>query len=231
MASFTDYFPIPEKLLPSGLRAEKPRFVTPEGRPVVGVLAQYETTPKVYHAAEEVRDAGYSKWDVHAPFPIHGIDEAMGQKRTILPLMVGMAAIAGAGIGYLMQWWISGNYEIVVQGKPYNDAWEPFVPITFEIAVLISAFTALFGMFALNLLPRFNHPLFTSDRFLRCSDDGFFIFIEADDESFDPGRTRELLEATGAHYIELVAEPKPVDVLGSGAGSGAGATPGAGAKA
>ena len=210
--AFTDYFPIPDKLLPAGLRPVSPRFVTPEGRPVVGVLAQYPTTPSVYHAAEKVRDAGYTRWDVHAPFPIHGIDEAMGQKRTILPLMVGMAAIGGAGIGYLMQWWISGNYEMVVQGKPYNGAWEAFVPITFEVGVLISAFTALFGMLALNLLPRFNHPLFTSDRFLRCSDDGFFIFVEAEDESFDPQRTRELLEATGAEHIELIADVAPVKV-------------------
>ncbi len=181
------------------------RFVTPGGAEVHGVLAEFDDVKAVYHAAEKVRDAGYTRWDVHSPFPIHGIEAAMGMKRTILPLFVACAAFAGIGAALAMQYWMNLDYKIVVQGKPFN-AWEPFMPITFELGVLFSAFAALLSMMALNGLPRFHHPLFTHERFLRSSQDRFFIVIEAADPKFDPARTRTLLQGQGAAAIELVEE-------------------------
>lgn len=192
-----DYFPF--------LKRPAPRFVTESGAPVYGVLAEFHTPAEVYHAAEKVRDAGYAQWDVYSPFPIHGMEEAMGVKRTILPIIVATGAFTGAGLAFLMQWWMNHNYPMVVQGKPPY-AWEPFTPIVFELGVLLSAFSALFGMLALNGLPRWHHPLFAKDRFLRVSQDRFCIAIEAADAKFNPESTRSLLKAAGAHSVELVEE-------------------------
>jgi hypothetical protein len=193
-----DYFPF--------IPRPAPKYVTEAGDEVYGVLAEYLTPAEVYHAAEQVRDAGYRKWDVYAPFPIHGIEDAMGAERTKLPLLVACGAFTGTGLALLMQWWMTAvNYPLVVQGKPY-DAWEPFVPIMFEISVLLAAFTTLIAMLALNGLPRWYHPLFKKDRFLRVSQDRFVIAIEAADPRFDPQATRKLLSDSGAKTIELVEE-------------------------
>lgn len=186
------------------LRRKPGRFVTPSGAEVHGVIAEFATPADVYHAAEKVRDAGFTRWDVHTPFPIHGLEEAMGIKRTILPLIAGMVGLGGAGLGFLLQFWITGiDYPLVVQGKPYQ-AWEPFTPVTFELGVLHCAFATLIGMLALNGLPRFHHPLFNSERFLSTGDDRFFIAIEAADAKFEPGAVRSILESAGSTHIELV---------------------------
>jgi hypothetical protein len=193
-----DYFPF--------IPRPAPKFVTEAGDEVHGVLAEYHTPAEVYHAAELVRDAGYSQWDVYAPFPIHGIEDAMGAGRTKLPLLVACGAFTGTGLALLMQWWMTHvDYPLVVHGKP-TDAWEPFVPIVFEISVLLAAFTALISMLAMNGLPRWYHPLFKKDRFLRVSQDRFAIAIEASDPRFDPAATRKLLVDSGARAIELVEE-------------------------
>ncbi len=181
-------------------------FRTPEGGVVHGVMAEFPNSAAVYHAAEQVRDAGFQKWDVFAPFPIHGIDEAMGMKRTKLPLIVAGGAITGITVALLMQWWMTAvDYPLVVQGKDYS-AWEPWVPVTFELGVLFSAFSALIGMLALNGLPRWNHPLLKSERFLRVSDDKFVIVIEAGDAKFQGSDTVTMLQGMGATAVELVEE-------------------------
>ncbi len=181
-------------------------FFTEDGAPIHGLLAQFDTPADVYHAAEAVRDAGYKHWDVHAPFPIHGIEEAMGSRRTILPFIIGGGAITGVCTAIGMQYFMNAiDYVFVVQGKnPW--AWEAYVPITFELGVLLSAFAALFGMLALNGLPRFNHPLFQSERFLDSTDHCYFICIEARDPAFDPTKTIAALREAGASNIELIEE-------------------------
>jgi len=189
---------------------ERPRtgriYVTETGETIHGIMAEYATPADLYHASEMVRDGGYSRWDAFTPFPIHGLDEAMGVGRTILPVMVAAGGFTGVGLGYLMQWWMSAvDYELVVQGKPPG-AWQAFVPITFEMGILFAAFTTIIGMLALNGLPRWHHPLLKKDRFLSSSDDRFFICVEAQDPAFDPDRTRALLEGAGATSIELVEE-------------------------
>ncbi|QOI99549.1 MAG: DUF3341 domain-containing protein [Phycisphaeraceae bacterium] len=187
------------------------RFVTEKGQPLYGITAEFATPAAVYHAAETIRDAGYRAWDVYAPFPIHGIDEAMGIKRTKLPLIVGAAAAVGVLLGYLLQWWGSNvGYQTVVQGKPFGSVteggWESFVPITFEVGVLLGSFATLIGMLALNGLPRHHHPLMKKDRFLRTSDDLFMICIESKDEKFDPDRVKELLKSAGGTNLDLVED-------------------------
>lgn len=196
--AISDYIPF--------ITPRAPRFVTESGTAVYGIVAEFATPASVYHAAEKMRDSGFAKWDVYSPYPMHGLDEAMGVKRTILPVLVATGAFTGVGLAYLMQWWMSAvDFQIVVQGKPYG-AWEPFVPITFEMGVLFAAFTSLFGMLALNGLPRFNHPLFRSERFLSVSDDRYMIAVEADDPKFDPEQTRAFLESLGGTDIELIED-------------------------
>lgn len=186
-------------------------YVTEAGEPIHGIMAEFATPADIYHAAEKCRDAGYSKWDTYTPFPVHGMEEAMGVKRTRLPVIVAGGGFTGVGLAYLMQWWMSGHdYQMVVQGKPYGSlitgGWQPFVPICFELGILFAAFTSLFGMLMLNGLPRWHHPLMKKERFLSSCEDRFFVCIEAGDPVFDPEKTRALLEEAGATSIELVEE-------------------------
>ena len=197
--TIADYLPFVPK--------PRPQFVTENGNRVHGLIAEYESAPAVFHAAEKIRDAGYKNWDVHAPFPIHGIEHAMGHKKTILPYIVFKVALGGAFLGWAMQYWMTAvDYTgFTVQGKPYG-AWEPLTMIIFELGVLHAAFAALIGMLMLNGLPRVHHPLFNSDRFLKSSDDRFVIAIEAEDDKFDPEATRTLLESIGGNEITLIED-------------------------
>ena len=172
--------------------------------PHYGVLAEFATTVDLYHACERVRDAGFTRWDAHTPFPVHGLDRAMGLKRSPLPWIVLVAGLAGAAGGFGLQWWVHADaYPLVISGKPYF-AWPAMIPITFELGVLFAAFGAVFGMLGLNRLPMHNHPLFKSKVFDRVTDDTFFISIESWDPKFDPSGTRKLLESLGARNVELV---------------------------
>lgn len=171
-----------------------------------GVLAQYEDPAALTHACEKVRDAGYRNWDAYCPFPVHDLDQAMGLPRSKVGWLVITGAVIGLSIAFLLQWWTSSvAYPMVIAGKPFW-AWEQFTPIMFELAVLIAAFFAIFGMLALNGLPRLSHPLFNSEKFLRASDDSFFIAIECRDSNYNEAATRRLLEDAGAMSVELVGE-------------------------
>jgi hypothetical protein len=206
MSMFTDITNAAADYFPMLLRKGAPRFVTESGKPVHSIVAEFDETPKVYKAAQKVRDAGYTKWDLHTPFPIHDIESAMGMKTTKLPLMAAGAAITGVAFAALLQWGTSWYlYPTVVQGKPF-EAWQPFVPIMFELGVLFTAFMCIFGMLALNGLPRWHHPLFTHDRFMRVSNDRFFIVIEATDPNFEPAKVKRLLEEAGGSHITLIED-------------------------
>ena len=175
----------------------------PKG-PCYGLLAEFATPADLYHACERVRDAGFTRWDAHTPFPIHGLEGAMGLRRSPLPWIVLGMALLGAALAFGLQWWVHAvAYPLVISGKPYF-AWPAFVPITFELGVLFGAFGAVLGMLALNRLPMHYHPLFNSKIFERVSDDAFFISIESWDPKFDSANTRTLLEGVGAKRVELV---------------------------
>jgi hypothetical protein len=175
----------------------------PEG-PHYGILAEFATPADLYHACERVRDAGFTRWDAHTPFPVHGLDRAMGLRRSPLPWIVLVMGLTGAGLGFLLQWWVHTTaYPLVISGKPLN-AWPAFIPITFEVGVLFAALGAVFGMLGLNRLPMHYHPLFRSKVFERVTDDAFFISIESWDPRFDPSATRKLLESLGARNVELL---------------------------
>jgi hypothetical protein len=171
-----------------------------------GLLAEFETVEEIISACEKVRDAGFKKWDAFAPFPVHGLNDAMGIKHTRLPLVVLGSGAVGAGCALLLQWWMDAhNYKFLISGKPFMSL-PAFIPITFEITILFGAFAAFIGMLAFNNLPMYYHPLFRSERFRRATSDRFFIAIESGDPLFDEERTTQLLFGAGAHDIERVEE-------------------------
>jgi len=178
-----------------------------------GLLAEFETPAAIYTAAQSVREAGYRWWDCHTPFPVHGLDKAMGIRPTILPWLVLGAGLTGLTLGFLIQWftnatsfdlwalvWVRG-YEFLVSGKPMLSG-QVYPIVMFELTVLLAAVGCVTLMFALNKLPMLYHPCFKSERFRRASDDRFFIIIEARDPKFYRNRTEEFLESLGATAVE-----------------------------
>lgn len=171
-----------------------------------GLLAQYESAAAIYHASEQVRDAGYKKWDAHTPFPVHGLDQAMGLKPSILPWFVLCGGLFGGTFGMSFMIWVSAfEYPLNIGGKPLASI-PAFVPVTFELTVLFSVFATFFGLWFLCRLPQLFHPTFSNKAFARVTDDKFFIVIEAEDSKFDAKTTRSLLEKTGATLIEEVED-------------------------
>ena len=125
-------------------------------------------------------------------------------KRTILPFLVACGGFTGAGLGFLMQWWMaSRDYQMVTQGKPFF-SWQAFIPITFECGILGAALTCVVGMFTLNKLPQPYHPVFNVPRFALASQNRFFLCIEASDRQFDLERTRTFMHTLGAHEVTTV---------------------------
>lgn len=180
---------------------------TQEAAPVVwGVMAEFDNPGVFSAAATRIRDIGYTRWDAYSPFPVHGLDKAMGAPQSKVSWIMGAMAFLGFSAALSMQWWMAAvDYKIVTAGKPLF-AWEQFTPIMFELTVLFSAFGAVFGMLILNRLPRWHHPLLASERFLRVSDDRFIIAIEATDPRFDQAEVRRVLESVGGHHIDVVED-------------------------
>jgi hypothetical protein len=181
---------------------DEPAGAEVEAPVLAGYLAEFENVNSVLSAAEAVRDAGYYRWDVHSPFPIHGIDEAIGIRPTILPWLVLCGGLFGLAGGLAMQWFTNAHdYKFIISGKPFFSL-PAFIPVIFEMAVLCSALTAIFGMLLLNRLPMLYNPLFRSDRFRRVTADRFFVVIDATDPQFDEARTADLLRSLGAVAVE-----------------------------
>jgi len=177
-----------------------------EYRKVYGLGAQFETAAELLHAAEKVRDAGFRRWDVHTPFPVHGMDKAMGLGKSWLstPVLIGgTTGFIAAGLLTMIPSF--GLYPLIVHGKPTNIFTVPaFFPIFFELTVLFSAFTAVIAIMVFNRLPQWYHPVFNWERFKRASDDAFFLVIEARDAKFNEEKTRSLLEEAGGQHVTLI---------------------------
>jgi hypothetical protein len=171
-----------------------------------GLLAEFDSPHQLVEAVENVRDQGFSKWDVHTPFPIHGMDGAMGIRGSRLPFIVLIGGLTGLVLATLLQWWTNAvDYPFLISGKPMFGLPAAF-PVMFELTILLSAFATFFGMWGLNKLPKWHNPLFNNDRFRRATQDRFFIAIEADDPKFDLEKTREMLMSLGSTAVEEVEE-------------------------
>jgi len=171
-----------------------------------GLLAEFASVSDVLVAATQCRDAGFKHWDAHTPFPVHGLNDAMGIRYTRLPLFVLAGGTTGMGLALLMQWWMNAvDYRLNISGKPYFSL-PANIPIIFELTVLFSALGCFLGLLAFNLLPEYSHPLFQSERFRRATQDRFFISIEARDPKFDEARVRDFLECLGSINVERIEE-------------------------
>ncbi|GIX07975.1 MAG: membrane protein [Candidatus Poribacteria bacterium] len=171
---------------------------------VYGLVAEFDDPDRLIEAARRARESGYRRMDAYTPFPVHGLLEALGKRPTRLQWIVFIAAVLGGVGGYYLQYWIAAvDYPINVGGKPLN-SWPNFIPVTFEMAVLVSAIVAAVVMFALNGLPQPYHPLFKVERFQRASQDRFFLCIEAEDPRFDLEETRRFLESLNPLSVEVV---------------------------
>jgi len=173
---------------------------------IAGIAAYFDTPAELIKASEAIRDKGYRKWDTHTPFPVHGIDKAMGIKQSPLGWIVLLGGLAGFSAGLGLQWWGNAySYQYVISGKPFF-SYQAFVPITFELSILFAAFAAVFGMFALNGLPRLYHALFNYSKIHTFSDAGFVVSIEAADPQFEPKQTADFLNELGGKHVEVYVE-------------------------
>jgi hypothetical protein len=187
---------------------EQPR---PQQKPrrapaLAGIIAEFEDVDSVMHAARHLRDEGYARWDVHSPFPVHGMDAAMGIRPTILPWLVLFGGLIGLLTGLGLQWFANAfDYPFLISGKPILSlpAW---IPVVFELTILFAALTAVFGMLALNRLPHLYNPLFRSRRFRRVTNDRFFIVIDSQDPKFRREEIEQKLKEFGALAIEWIEE-------------------------
>ncbi len=172
---------------------------------VYGILAQFDTPAQLVSAAERAYAKGYRKMDAYSPFSVEGLADAIGFRRTSVPLVVLIGGIIGCIGGFILQYYIAKyDYPINVAGRPLN-SWPAFIPITFELTVLLAALSAFFGMLALNGLPQPYHPVFNVPSFAASgSRDRFFLCIEAADAAFDLEQTRGFLESLGAREVSEV---------------------------
>jgi hypothetical protein len=175
-----------------------------EGSETYGLVASFDKVDEFIAAVVEVRKAGFTKWDTHTPFVVHGLDAAMGIKPTKLPFLVFGAGLTGCAAGIGLQWFTNAyDYPFLISGKPLFSL-PANIPVAFEMTILFAAISALVGMLAFNGLPQLSHPLHSSRLLKRATDDLFLISIEAADGRFEPVTTRQLLESLGALQVETV---------------------------
>lgn len=173
---------------------------------IYGILAEFDTPTEIVRAAEKVRDAGFTKTDVFSPFPIHEMDEALGIKRSILPYLVFAGGVAGllSGIG-LQVFTHVFDYPLIVGGRPHLSI-PSFVPVTYELTILLAGFTAVFGMLFLNGLPQPYHPVFNVPRFALATREKFFLLIETKDPKFNYEETKSFMESLNPQEVFDVEE-------------------------
>jgi hypothetical protein len=171
---------------------------------IYGLMAEFDSPDILKEAALKAHEAGYRKMDAYTPFPIEGLDEALGFKPSRLSLIVLIGGLAGLALGYGLQYYISViDYPVMVGGKPLH-SWPAFIPVTYELMILSASIAAVVGMLALNGLPMPYHPVFNVPRFDLASNDRFFLCIEAKDPQFDREKTKRFLEQCQPYDVSEV---------------------------
>jgi hypothetical protein len=171
-----------------------------------GVVAEFTDDKSVLAAANKAREAGYTVMEAYSPLPVHGMEDAIGRKRSRLPWIVFFGGLTGCLGGVFMQYWMSAvDYPWNVGGRPTN-SWPAFIPVTFELTILLSAFAAVFGMFGLNGLPRPHHPIFNTPNFDRSTIDHYFLCIEAKDPKFDETEVTTFFNELGPEAVNTITD-------------------------
>jgi hypothetical protein len=174
---------------------------------IYGVMAEFETATQLIRATEKTREAGYKHIDAYAPFPVEGLSEALGLKRSWVPYITLLGGLGGGLTGFFFQLWVSASaYPMNIAGRPLN-SWPAFIPVTFELTILGASTFAVFGMIALNGLPRPHHPVFNVSRFVaHASTDRFFLCIEATDPKFHLADSARFLQGLHAQHVTEVKD-------------------------
>ncbi|HXY36527.1 MAG TPA: DUF3341 domain-containing protein [Planctomycetaceae bacterium] len=182
-----------------------------------GVMAEFDSVDALFAATRRARQAGYREMDAYTPYAVEGLAEELGERKTRVPLVVLIGGLVGAGAGFLMQYWTMAiDYPFNAGGRPLN-SWPAYVPIAFEMLILVASFSAFLSMLFMNDLPRPHHPLFSVPQFARASQDRFFLCIESTDPQFDPERTLEFLSGSASHIgvvevpMDLPSAPKEAE--------------------
>lgn len=163
------------------------------GTALYGLMAEFETPEGILAATRRAREEGYRNMDAYTPYPVDGLSEELGLRHSRVPFVVLAGGLVGAAAGFFMQYWaMAVDYPLNVGGRPYN-SWPAYIPISFEVMVLVASFSALLGMFYLNGLPMPYHPVFNVPRFVHATEDRFFLCIEASDPKFDRQATGQFL--------------------------------------
>jgi hypothetical protein len=174
-----------------------------------GVMAEFTSAQAVLDAARAAREAGYTVLDAYTPYPVEGLAAALGHPRNRVPFIVFVGGLVGAAVGFLMMYWtMAVDYPINVGGRPFN-SWPVWIPITFELMILLASFGAFFGTLFLNGLPRLHHPVFAVPGFERATQDRFFLCIEASDPRFDLEDSQRFLAGLAPASIAVVSDPQP----------------------
>ena len=175
--------------------------------PVVGLLAEFDKPEALKAAAAGLRAAGYTRYDAFSPYPVHGLYEVLGRKRTVLPRLVLLGGIVGCLGAILLQWWTNAiDYPYLISGKPLFSL-PANIPIAFELIILFGALAAFGGVVVLCNLPELYHPLFACAKFRQSTTDAFFLAVEASDPKFDETTTAALLASLGAVNSEIYRRP------------------------
>jgi len=177
-----------------------------------GLLAEFDTAEEILLAARRVRQAGFRYIDAYTPYAVEGLPAELGLRRPPIAFIVLIGGLVGAGVGFWMQYYSAAiNYPLNVGGRPLN-SWPVFIPITFELTILVAASAAFLGMLFLNGLPQPHHPLFNVPQFSRASQDRFFLCIEATDPLFDLVSTKDFLATlVSRSRVFVVPETEPTE--------------------
>ena len=169
--------------------------------PLYGLMAEFDTPKDVLRATRRAQRAGYRVMDAYTPYPVKGLASALESQRTRVPFVILICGVVGAGVGFLMQWYtMASDYRFNVGGRPPN-SWPVYLPIAFEVMVLVASLAAILGMLLLNGLPRPHHPVFNVRRFVEASQERFFLCIEATDPKYDRQETEQFLVSSGAKAV------------------------------
>jgi hypothetical protein len=176
---------------------------TPAPGETYGVMGMFETPAELFHACEKLRDKGYLHFDAQTPFPVHGLEKAMGLKPSRIPFLSLMGGATGLASGLALTYYCNFDYPLNIAGKP-PFSWQIYIPIYFELTILLTALTTFVALWAMCGLPRFFHPTMTHKSFHRTTTDGFFLVVEAKDPKFNLGKVTDLLTSLGAKDVEEV---------------------------
>jgi hypothetical protein len=173
---------------------------------IYGLMAEFNSPGEVLRAAKAVRAAGYRRWDVFSPFPVHGLDKVMDLGNSLVG-WVSLALGAGAFLSVVGLIWFANDfdYPLIVGGKPMFSVPMTFVP-SYIMLIMGGAVGSLVGMLAFNQLPRLHHPLLKKPRFELATRDKFIMVIGSADENFSVTETRKLLENIGGAQVSVVED-------------------------